>query len=104
MTPYRLSRDAERDLVQIATYVAEKASLEIAESLLTRIIETIILLAKHPQMGRPAEQAGKSILAFPSEQFKIYYQKRRNGIVVVHVFHGSRDQMKAWKTTNRTSS
>ena len=96
MSGYRLSKDAERDLVEIARYVAEKASLEIAEHLLTEIIETIIAVAGHPGMGREEERYGKRMRSFPSQKYKIYYRARRGGILVLHIFHGARDQRKAW--------
>jgi plasmid stabilization system protein ParE len=97
MNSYRLSRDAERDLIGIARYVAEKASLEVAENLLTEIIESIILIASHPGIGRPEEEYGRGFLSFPSNKYKIYYRKRKGGIVVLHVFHAARDQRRAWE-------
>ena len=97
MIRYRLSRDAERDLIEIARYLAGKASLEIAERALTEIIETIIRIASHAGVGRPEERYGSGILSFPSQKYKIYYRRRKAGILVLHIFHGARDQKKAWK-------
>ena len=97
MTPYRLSKHAEGDLIEIARYIAGQASLEAAEHSLTEIIESIILIAAHPGIGRQEERYGKGILSFPSKKYKIYYRRRRLGIVVLHIFHGARDQKKAWK-------
>ena len=97
MSSYRLSRDAESDLIGIARYVAEKATLEVAEHLLTEIIESIIMIASHPGIGRPEEEYGRGILSFPSKKYKIYYRERKGGILVLHVFHGARDQKRAWE-------
>jgi plasmid stabilization system protein ParE len=97
MSGYRLSRDAERDLLEIARYVAEKSSVEIAERLLTEIIETIIVLGAQPGIGRAEEGFARGVLSFPSHKYNIYYRKRKGGIIVLHVFHGARDQKKAWK-------
>ena len=96
MTQYRLSEAAEHDLIDIARYIAEKASLEVAEQQLAEIIESIIVIAAHPRIGRQEERYGQGIQSFPSQKYKIYYRERKGGIVVLHVFHGARDQRKAW--------
>ena len=96
MKQYRLSRDAELDLVEIARYVAEKATVEVAEQVLSEIIESIILIAAHPLIGRKEERYGKGMYCFPLQRYKIYYRARKVGILVLHIFHGARDQKKAW--------
>jgi plasmid stabilization system protein ParE len=93
---YRLSKDAERDLIEIARYIAEKASLDVAERVLSEIVESIIVIAANPAIGRKEERYGKGMLSFPLQRYKIYYRARRGGIVVLHIFHGARDQKKAW--------
>ena len=97
MNKYRLSKDAEDDLIEIARYAATEANLEIAEQLLAEIIDCIILLATHPKAGRMEERYGRGIRSFPNKNFKIYYRPIRSGILILHIFHGSRDQAKAWK-------
>ena len=96
MSRYRLSKDAERDLIEIGRYVAEHASLEIAERLLAEIIETIIAIAAHAGIGREEERYGKGMQSFPSQKYKICYRARKSGILVLHIFHGALDQKKAW--------
>ena len=101
MSRYRLSKDAESDLIEIARYIAGNASLETAERELTHIIETIIQIASHPSVGRPEVRYGRGILSFPSRKYKIYYRKRIQGILVLHIFHAARDQKRAWRGENR---
>jgi plasmid stabilization system protein ParE len=96
MSRYRLLKGAERDLIEIARYIVEKASLAVAERLLAEIIETTIVLAAQPGVGRNEERYGKGMKSFPSQKYKIYYRARKDGILVLHVFHTSRDQKKAW--------
>jgi plasmid stabilization system protein ParE len=99
MTSYRLSRHAERDLIEIARYIAGQANLETAEQVITSVIESIILLGKHSAMGRLVVSLGRGIRCFSSGQYQIYYRKRSRGILVLHIFHAARDQSRAWKST-----
>jgi len=100
---YRLSKDAEGDLLEIARYIHAKAGLEPAEKVLTGIIQTIIYLGDSPNVGRHEDSYGGGTRSFVSGTYKIYYRKRRSGILVLHVFHGARDQTKAWQGTGRRS-
>ena len=99
MKPFRLSGDAERDLIEIAKYVAGKASLETAERVVAAIIETRIALSGQPNVGRPEERLGKGLKSFASGNYKIYYRPRKSGILILHVFHGARHQNKAWRSS-----
>jgi len=100
---YRLSKDAERDLLEIARYINGKSGLEPAERVLTGIIQTIISLGDSPNVGRQEDSYGRGVRSFVSRTYKIYYRKRKSGILVLHVFHGARDQAKAWQGTRRRS-
>ncbi len=64
--------------------------------MLTEIIESIIVIAAHPEIGRKEERYGKGMRSFPLQRYEIYYRARRGGILVLHIFHGARDQKKAW--------
>jgi toxin ParE1/3/4 len=101
MKQYRLSRGAEIDLIEIARYVAEKATLEVAERVLSEIIESIIVIAAHPSIGRKEERYGKGMCSFPLQRYKIYYRARKGGILVLHIFHGARDQKTAWTRSTK---
>ena len=99
MSLYRLAIDAERDLVEIANYISGKTSLAMAEHQISEIVERIILLASHPAAGRNEERYGMGTRSLPVGKYKIYYRPRKRGIVVLHIFHGARDQEQAWKNT-----
>ena len=96
MTGYRLSRAAERDLFDIVRYFAHQASDEIAAAVLERLLDTIVVIAANPGIGLQQEIFGRGIRSFTSEKFKVYYRKQKVGILVLHVFHGARDQKRAW--------
>ena len=94
--PYRLSRSARRDLEEISDYWTERAGRDVALRIISAIIETILLLSQQQKMGRAVEEFGPGVRRFPSRRYVIYYRVSRSRIQVLHVFHGSRDQRKAW--------
>jgi plasmid stabilization system protein ParE len=77
------------------------AGADRAEQVLTEIIETIIVLADHPNAGRAAVDFGHRARKIPSAPYMIYYRPRKNGIEVIHVFHRARDQQTAWRGQKR---
>lgn len=97
-TRYRLAKSAKRDLQQISDYWTERAGANVALRMLTVIIETIIALSRHPKIGVVADQFGAGVRRIPAGNYIIYYRSHRSQrIEVLHVFHGAREQTKAWK-------
>jgi plasmid stabilization system protein ParE len=80
MKRYRVSKDAERDLDEIFVYWAERAGIAVADRLIDAILERM-----HPPAGHNL----------------IYYRKAVRGVEIAHVFHGARDQRKAWLDRSR---
>ena len=70
MNLYRLANAAERDLIEIARYIAKKPSLEVAENVLAGIIESILLFAERPEIGRIDTDYGVRIRPFSVKQYK----------------------------------
>lgn len=95
---FRLARSARRDFQQISDYCAREWGPDAALSVVTRILETIIRLSGQPKAGVTAEQFGVGVRKFPAGTYMIYYRLgRSNRIEVLHMFHGARDQVRAWK-------
>ena len=47
--------------------------------------------------GVAAEQFGASVRKFPAGNYMIYYRTGRSRTMqILHVFHGAREQSKAW--------
>ena len=95
---YRLARSARRDIEKISDYWTEEAGQAVALRILTEILDTAILLAVFPRVGVAAKQLGPGVRKFPVRNYLIYYRSNRSkGIEILHVFHGARDQRKAWE-------
>jgi toxin ParE1/3/4 len=60
-------------------------------------MERFWLLGEYPGCGRACEDMAQGIRCFPAGRYLIYFRKSRRGIEIAHVFHGARDQRKAWQ-------
>jgi len=98
---YRVSEDAERDLDEIFLYWATRASLEAADRVVDRITERFWLLGEHPDAGKPAGDIAGGVKCFAAGKYLIYYRKTRSGTDILHVFHGARNQMDAFKPARK---
>jgi plasmid stabilization system protein ParE len=95
---YSLTRSARRDLQQISDYWAAEAGEEVALRIVAAILETVITLSGLPMAGVAAEQFGVSVRKFPAGNYMIYYRTGRSRCIqILHVFHGARQQSKAWE-------
>jgi toxin ParE1/3/4 len=86
-----VTAEAEADLDQITTYIAER-SIEIALNFVQELREKCESLADAPR-GYPLvprlEHLG--IRRHPFGNYLIFYRVGTNAIEVVHVLHGARD-------------
>jgi plasmid stabilization system protein ParE len=80
MPACRLARSARRDLQEIADYLTSEAGEQRALEIIARVLETFVTMSAHPGAG-------------------VYYRPWSKGIEILHVFHGARDQKKAWKVS-----
>jgi plasmid stabilization system protein ParE len=94
---YRLTRSARRDLQAISDFWTVETGEDAALKVLGGVIETIITISFHPQAGIPADKFGARVRKFPAGKYMVYYRTNASGIEVLHVFHGARDQRKAWR-------
>jgi toxin ParE1/3/4 len=94
---YFLKPRADRDLDELAAYLASEASLSVAIRFLERARETLELIANHPEIGWHANLRHadlKSMRIFRIRGFErtlIFYRPISNGIEILRVVHGSRN-------------
>jgi|SRR5215469_14385476 len=96
---YRVSRDAADDLDQIFCYWAKRAGLEVADRLVDSITERFWLLADYPDIGHAADNIAPGVRCFPAGKYLIYYRRQGGRTQILHVFHGARDQKRAYRKT-----
>jgi plasmid stabilization system protein ParE len=87
MIPYRASCSAQRDLLEIFTYWAERASISVADRIIMRITARFKLLAEHPMAS--ASHIAAKVRCFPVGEYPIYYRKTRRSLEFLHIFHGA---------------
>jgi toxin ParE1/3/4 len=94
---YRVSENAEGDLEEIFLYWAERASSEIADRIIDKIADRFWLLGEHPDAGKTSDGIAAGVKCFPAGKYVIYYRATRRGTDILHVFHGARDQRRAFR-------
>ena len=90
MSEYRLAFQAERDLDEIADYLADR-NPTAAVRLLENLLEKFLLLSQNPLLGELRSDLPKKPRCFSAGKYVIFYQSTRHGIEVARVVHGARD-------------
>jgi toxin ParE1/3/4 len=98
---FRVSPAAQRDLDEIFVYWAERASPQITDQLIDRIVDRFWLLSQFPRAGKYASDIAPEIRCFPAGQYLVYYRISRRTVDIIHIFHGGRNQDRAFKTTKK---
>jgi len=98
---YRISDDAEQDLDEIFFYWAERTSASIVDRLVEGIVERFWLLGEFPESGRQTGNIGPGIRCFPAGEYLIYYRKAGEHTDILHIFHGAREQTRAFNKKTR---
>jgi toxin ParE1/3/4 len=89
------SRQAQRDISEIWTYIAQKSE-DRADLVLRKINEKLDTCLMFPTSGRRRPRFGKHIRTVSAAGFRIFYEPVDDGILVVRVLHGARDDRRAF--------
>lgn len=101
-----ISHEAEVDLQVIMNFIGiENANLNAASKILTSIRDLLLLLPKHPHLGRECtelEQYVPDLHCISVEGYIAYYRVRANQIEVARIIHERRDKERIirWWTSN----
>ncbi|MEC4806284.1 MAG: type II toxin-antitoxin system RelE/ParE family toxin [Jaaginema sp. PMC 1079.18] len=85
-----------RDLIDIATYIAEN-NLESGERFLKAAEDTFKQLGQMPQLGKQCQftnlrlQNVRQLVVKGFKNYLIFYQVTATGVEILRVIHGSRD-------------
>jgi plasmid stabilization system protein ParE len=86
------------DLDGIWVYIAQKSSVEVAESVVEAITGIFPLLAANPGLGRHRPNLGEAMRSIPVSNYRIYYrQDRRGGVRILHIKHAAHDERKLFE-------
>jgi toxin ParE1/3/4 len=87
MTNYRLTPDAQSDLIDIRRYTVKQWGEAQSKKYLSELQQTIRLLAESPSLGKSRPEVGMNVLSFPHVSHVIYYVIHKQQLVVFGVLH-----------------
>lgn len=85
------SPEAEGDLLEIWTYLANEASPEVANVQLRSIARSTRRLARWPLSGRARDELIAGVRSIVVGQYVVFYRHIADRIEIIRVLHGSRD-------------
>ena len=89
---YRLSGPAKEDLWEIWGYLAEHASLDIADRVVSELHAAMEKLVEMPGSGHlRMDLAGEALRFWSVHSYLVVYQPESTPLVVVRLLHGARD-------------
>lgn len=91
-SPYELTAAARLDLLHIWNYLAENASLNVADKVISDIERAMRKLVKTPWLGHRREDlTQRDVLFYLVHSYLIIYRPERKPLHVLRVLHGARD-------------
>jgi toxin ParE1/3/4 len=84
---YRLSRRAEIDLTDIATYSLESWGIDQANRYIDALEACCQRLANNPQMGRTCDHVRPGLRRMEYERHVLFYRAEAKGILVSRILH-----------------
>lgn len=88
---------ARRDLIEHFVYLAENASIDVADSFLANAEASFNVLGQQPLMGTPLTLRNPALTGMRKwrvmdfNNFLIFYLPRPDGVSIVRVLHSTRD-------------
>lgn len=86
-TTYRLTPDAQSDLIEIRRYTVQQWGPAQSEKYISELREMMRLLADTPSLGKSRPEVGADVLSFPHVSHVIYYVVHERHLVVFGVLH-----------------
>jgi toxin ParE1/3/4 len=88
----RLSREADRDVLDILLYTRRAWGTKQQAAYETVMIQALVLLSRHPQAGRSRDDLFPGCRSIQAEQHLIYFHQPRAGeIEVLRILHHRQD-------------
>ncbi len=87
MPNYRLTPDAQSDLIEIRRFTLKQWGPEQTQKYLSELRQIICLLAETPSLGKLRSDIGLDVLSFPYVSHVIYYVVHEHQLIVFGVLH-----------------
>jgi toxin ParE1/3/4 len=87
MLIYRLTPDAQTDLIEIRRFAVKQWGTAQSQKYLLELRQTIRLLAETPSLGKSRPDVRSSVLSFPHASHVIYYVVHEQQLIVFGVLH-----------------
>lgn len=87
MPNYRLTSDAQADLIEIRRFTVKQLGNAQSQKYLSELRQTIRLLAETPSLGKARPDVVEGALSFPHVSHTIYYVIHAQQLVVFGVLH-----------------
>lgn len=91
MTQIELTREAERDLIDIYLFGIEHFGTSQAERYATSLHSRIAFIADNPSAGADYSTVQKGLRRHEHISHAMYYRPTTGGILVLRVLHGTMD-------------
>jgi toxin ParE1/3/4 len=90
MSQYRLTDEADNDLIEIWLHISQD-NLEAADKFLATLVEKFSLLVGQPKIGRARPELAPRMRSFPTGSYVVFYRTLTDGIEIVRILHSRRD-------------
>jgi plasmid stabilization system protein ParE len=89
---FRLTPEARLDLLSIRQFIAQD-NINAADQMINRFDKAFQLLARFPRKGHQRDDVRTSepVLFWPVGSYVVVYRPEPKPVLIVRVFHGSRD-------------
>ncbi len=88
-TTYRLTPDAQSDLIEIRRFTRVQWGDTQSKKYLSGLRQTIRLLATTPLMGKNRPEIRENVFSFPYVSHVIYYVEHEHQLIVFGILHKS---------------
>lgn len=87
MPDYRLTPDAQSDLIEIHRYTLKQWGSSQSQKYVSELRQTIRLLAETPTLGKQRPDVASGVFSFPYVSHIIYYVIHAHQLIVFGVLH-----------------
>lgn len=87
MNEYRLTRDADADLLELFLYGFETFGLAQAEDYRDSMARCFQLLADNPRLGRKADEIARGARRHEHARHVIFYDEQPYGVLITAIIH-----------------